>query len=799
MTHDPATVPVLGAPEGRRGPMWHVRSLFGAAGGQYVALLRRAPVPVLSATVLLGALTIGGAYAAFSSSSTTNSSVSSATVNRPAAPTPSYSQSAVRLSWPGVVLSDGSAVDSYDVLRHSGGGSTVVCTAVAPTNDCLDTAPLVGTVQYGVVARKADNWTSLEGPLATFVSDQVKPVTSGSSSPVPNGAGWNNSSVMVTLTATDSGGSGVEKITYSVAGDTPVTNPGSSTSFPVSDEGTVNVTYYATDYAGNAENTKTLTLKIDTVAPAPPQLTAISNDTGISASDQVTNASSQALSGTAEPGTTVIVKRGTTTMATVIAGGGGTFATGNLTLASGLNNFTTTATDPAGHVSEVSATFPVTLDTTKPAAPVLTTLKTDTGVSVTDEITMVADQVVNGTAEANSTVTVRQTVPTPTVVLGTVQATSGGAFGFPMVFVVDQATTLTATATDVAGNVSNSSSAYLVRVDQTPPTTTHNTTTPAPNAAGWSRLSTTVNIGQADTGPGTGGTDKLYTKLNGAAYTSVTTATRNVTVGTGVQGNNLVSHYALDKAGNASTTTVTTIRMDSVAPTGTTITSMSSDTGTSGTDRITTEAQQTISGAAEANSTVELVRGGAPVATGTATGSGTYAIPLTLIEGSNSVTARATDIAGNTSASSAAYVMTLDTTMVTPTFIGDQRGHRRVEQRPDHQRRHPDHLRHREAEQLGRGQPRWRDARHGDGDRGTGTFSAVRHPRPGVNSFTATSGDVAGNSVVSPSYPVTLDTSAPAAPSYTAISDDDGNLQLRPAHQPGKPRTSSVQPNRTAP
>jgi hypothetical protein len=46
-----------------------------------------------------------------------------------------------------------------------------------------------------------------------------------------------------------------------------VTVDGSSTNFVVSAQGTTTISYYATDNAGNVANTKTLTVKLDNVAP----------------------------------------------------------------------------------------------------------------------------------------------------------------------------------------------------------------------------------------------------------------------------------------------------------------------------------------------------------------------------------------------------------------------------------------------------------------------------------------------------------------------------------------------------
>ena len=61
-------------------------------------------------------------------------------------------------------------------------------------------------------------WFGTESGRSTgVVGDTVAPTVSYSQSPAANGAGYNNTAVSVTLTATDNvGGSGVASVTYKV-------------------------------------------------------------------------------------------------------------------------------------------------------------------------------------------------------------------------------------------------------------------------------------------------------------------------------------------------------------------------------------------------------------------------------------------------------------------------------------------------------------------------------------------------------------------------------------------------------
>src|SRR5205085_472375 len=78
-------------------------------------------------------------------------------------------------------------------------------------------------------------------------------------------------------------------------------------------------------------------------------------------------------------------------------------------------------------------------------------------------------------------------------------------------------------------------------------------------------------------------------------------------------------------------------------------------------DDLTNDATPTFTGTAEAGSTVRILSDGVQVGSGVATG-GTYTITTSaLANGAHSITAAATDAAGNVSATSGALVVTIDT------------------------------------------------------------------------------------------------------------------------------------------
>ena len=124
-------------------------------------------------------------------------------------------------------------------------------------------------------ARPLLSWTATDGAgnkaTATqivTVIDSAPPITTASFSPEPNAKGWNNTDVTVSLTSADNlGGSGVKNIHYTINSGSEVIVANTSANFTLTGEGTFNITYYATDNAGNQEASHSLIIKIDRTAP----------------------------------------------------------------------------------------------------------------------------------------------------------------------------------------------------------------------------------------------------------------------------------------------------------------------------------------------------------------------------------------------------------------------------------------------------------------------------------------------------------------------------------------------------
>jgi cysteine-rich repeat protein len=194
----------------------------------------------------------------------------------------------------------------------------------------------------------------------------------------------------------------------------------------------------------------------DTEAPAAPVITGPANGA-------VLTTQTPPLSGTAEPGSTVTVREGDTVLCTATTDASGNWTcTPTTPLAAGPHTITATATDSAGNVSPPSNTVTFTIDLSGPGAPVITG-------PANGSVLNNPSPAISGTAEAGSTVTVREG---DTVICTAVTNDAGQWTCTPTTPLADGPHTVTATATDTAGNVSPVSAPDTFRIDTQAPDTT---------------------------------------------------------------------------------------------------------------------------------------------------------------------------------------------------------------------------------------------------------------------------------------------------------------------------------------
>jgi len=135
--------------------------------------------------------------------------------------------------------------------------------------------------------------------------------------------------------------------------------------------------------------------------------------------------------------------------------------------------------------------------------------------------------------------------------------------------------------------------------------------------------------------------------------------------GSSDQGSKTVWVTVRDRAGNLSEASQTATIYDSIAPSAPQGLDLAAadDTGISNTDNITSAtAAITISGTAEALSSVSVTANGAAKGTVTASGEGAWSMDLALTEGTWAIAAKATDPAGNAGSFSSSLSVTVDTT-----------------------------------------------------------------------------------------------------------------------------------------
>lgn len=203
-------------------------------------------------------------------------------------------------------------------------------------------------------------------------------------------------------------------------------------------------------------------------------------------------------------------------------------------------------------------------------------------------------------------------------------------------------------------------------LDQAPPVTGLSSS-PAPNAAGWNKGAVTITLTASDASAVAGITYRIGTG------SPVTVSGSSTSFGVSAQGSTVVTFYATDTFGNVEATRSYTVRIDTTAPAAPAITAISNDSGTAG-DRVTNVAGQTLSGTAEAGSTVTVSRGTTTYPSVVAAANGSYSVPVTLTEGTNTFTSVATDPAGNSSTTSAGLSVTLDTVLPTVTIADPRNG-----------------------------------------------------------------------------------------------------------------------------
>lgn len=516
-------------------------------------------------------------------------------------------------------------------------------------------------------------------PVIVGADDNVGTVTGN----VPTGGTTNDSTP--TLSGTAEANSSVAIFEGSTQIGTATANASGNWSFTPTTplgEGSHTFTVIATDPQGNVStSSNSYNVIVDLTPPAVPVLSTVADDVqggvvGNLTAGQLTNDANPTFTGTGVTGSTVhILNNGTEIGTALVVNGAWTF-TPSTALPDGIYNIRVNATDPAGNVSANSPVFSFTVDTTPPAAPLLTTVQDDVG-PVTGNITDGSSTndnrpTFNGTGEIGATITLLNDGQP----FGTAVVNSQGNWTFtPTAPMADGPHTITISTTDVAGNTSTTSTTFDLTVDTQPPAA------PVINNA-TDDVGTILNpvlSGQT--------TDDTRPQLNGSAAANATIIIyeNGVQVGT-VQangsgawsftppsalsnGSHTWTATATDAAGNVSVASPGfTVIVDTVAPLAPVITQALDDvgsvTGPLSSGQTTDDTLPRLIGTSEPNATINIIENGSVIATTTADASGNWAVTLTtaLPAGPHTFIAQATDAAGNNSDPSATFSLNVDLT-----------------------------------------------------------------------------------------------------------------------------------------
>uniref|UniRef100_UPI0035A21D08 Ig-like domain-containing protein n=4 Tax=Escherichia fergusonii TaxID=564 RepID=UPI0035A21D08 len=453
------------------------------------------------------------------------------------------------------------------------------------------------------------------------------------------------------------------------------------------------------DAAGNVGATDSQNVVIDTTAPDPAvktiAISAITTDTGLITNDFVTSDTTLAVSGTlgaplsAGEFAQISIDGGTTWQNLAVNGLTWTYLDGR-TLTDGNYNYQVRVIDTAGNIGATASQI-VTVDTTAPLASktiVIAGISDDTGLSSSDFVTRDTTLTVRGTLGAALAADERAQISLDGGVTWTTLTVIGTNWSYADSRTLTDGTwNYTVRLVDLAGNVGQTATQNVVVDTISPEAAKSITITGISDDTGASSSDfitsdTTLTVrGVLGAALGANEFAQISTD-NGATWVNVTVAADGLNW-TYVDGRTLTNGTTtwqvrvVDLAGNVGATGSQSAQIDTVNPAQVlTIASISTDTGSSATDFITSDTTLTLTGslgAGLASGEVAQISldGGATWTTLTTNGTQwTYTDSRTLTDGSYVYQVRVLDLAGNTGpvVSKTVVVDTINPT-ATPTIV----------------------------------------------------------------------------------------------------------------------------------
>lgn len=518
-------------------------------------------------------------------------------VTPPIITTPQPAEGALlNIAQPGISASyadnpGGTGIDPSSVrVTLDSGDITSSCTAGLAGVSCLPSSNLAegGHTVSVVVSDLSNNSASLDWRFATDTIAPALAVTSPAD-------GFLTRNHQLTVTGTFS-----EPLTsLAVNGQTVTVDAMAFTTTVTLTEGANNIILEATDRAGN-KGAVTFNVTLDSTPPTAPALEALTTPV---------NSPIVVVKGSAEPWSNVGLSAGGVQLANTTADAAGLFSFAGLTLTEGETIFTAQATDLAGNAGQPSAPLAITLDTKAPLVSV--TVPLDKAILNTRVVTVI------GSIDD----------PTAAVTINSLPAlNSGGVWTLEGFTLQEGSNALLVEARDPAGNKGSATAAVIL--DTVPPAIS--VATPVDG------LYTNIPL---VTVTGTVNEDVASVTINGVTASVSTTSSASTTFTatlTLIEGANTLVVTAVDRAGNSTSSTVTAT-LDTVAPQLTVIGPADG--------ALLNNGQITFGGAAT-EPVVSVLVNGIAAQVGT---SGGYTLPITLAEGSNTLTVTAIDRAGNSS------------------------------------------------------------------------------------------------------------------------------------------------------
>ncbi len=421
-------------------------------------------------------------------------------------------------------------------------------------------------------------------------------------------------------------------------------------------------------------------------APSTPDLAA-GSDSGTASTDNITNDTTPAFTGTGTTGNTIhlfndannngSIDVGEELGTAVVSSGAWTITP---TLAAGSYNIRAMAHDGSNY-STASSGLSVTIDTTAPSAPSIPDLTagSDTGKSNSDNLTNDTTPTFTGSG-AESGATVR--IYADGVLVGSTTADGSGNWSATASALSEGAHTITARVVDAAGNEGADSAGLSMTIDTTGPVVSAPDMTAGTDTGFSDTDNLTNNRRPTFSGTAPAGTIvQLFIDYagNGDPYDPLNENLGSVVAdGSGNWSGSptsdlpaesvVIKARGSDDAGNFGAGSAgLTVTVDVTAPAVPSAPDLAagSDSGASNTDNITSDTTPTFNGSGTpANTTLRVYADGTLIGTTTTNGTGAWSLTpgTALSAGTHSITARTVDTTGNESADSSTLSITVDNT-----------------------------------------------------------------------------------------------------------------------------------------